>query len=207
MEKNTVNIATKNSIKSSLLEATEAAAKNYYKASGLHLRKGPEYLIVVKAADHIIKQFPTLGYQLEVDTKDFRNGKFFDGGYEFDKNFRDGRFDLVLTSKKTGNPRHIVEFKRTLKGTSLDSDVERIKHVAEAVSDGNRLESGFLVAVQLRKQDEELDEPLLESRVERFEELLEHKFKISAEFNSLGKGKYGCKQDEHILIVVFKISL
>jgi hypothetical protein len=206
VKKETVNRATQKSIKNCLLEATEATAKHYYKVSGHHLKKGPEYLIVVKAADYITKRHPALGYQLEVNTKEFCKGKVFEEGCELNQDFRHGRFDLVLTSKKTTNPRHIVEFKRTLKGTSLASDVVRIKDVAEAVSVGHRLESGFLVAVQKRKQDESSDKKFLDSRVEGFDELLQYKFKISHEYKSLGKGKYGCKQDEHILIVVFIIS-
>jgi hypothetical protein len=82
-----------------------------------------------------------------------------------------------------------------------------LKHIAEAVNDGARLESSFLVAIQRRRQSDEADDKIVNSRVELLTKALGNNFKLKCEYQSLGKGKYGCNEDEHILVGVFTLSL
>lgn len=198
--------ATKSALTDLLLESMTEAAKKYYVMShGLNIRKAPEYLLVVESANRISRKFTQLGYKLEMPVNTLLDDTLIE--YEIDDlGIMDGRFDLVLTSRKSGRPRHIVEFKRTLKATALKKDIERICEIARASRDDSRLETGFVAVVtsQTLRSIENRCEELQDAANDKFSEF---NFKVSYKASLINDELYDDKDEKKIYAVVYAVEM
>ncbi|WP_067217767.1 hypothetical protein [Marinomonas gallaica] len=197
--------ATKVNIQKQIIDAIVSAAEESYDSTGVHIRKMPEYYLNVLIAHSLAKAFPSLGYRLEMPVKEALASL----GLEYvqsSSELRDsGRFDVVLTSKKSRKLRHVIEVKRSLNNRQLLKEAKRLKALAMEVHESKRLETGYIAAISRlrnRPRSNNIDQ-LIDSRMDNIQEYLGQEMIVSCYFETLDSGSVGFPEDEALVIVVF----
>ncbi|KLV06819.1 hypothetical protein C9I92_00495 [Photobacterium ganghwense] len=200
--------ATTLAIQRVMLDALEHAARNAMEYSAVHIRKMPEYYLNVHIGQALSEFFPNIGYRLEMPVIHVLDKLKVSLPTSPDDLRVAGKLDLVITSRKTGNLRHVVEVKRSLLSIQLIKEAKRIKALAiEGISE-NRLQTGYIAAVStLTKGNGALSESdLLESRLVGLEEEFGNEFTIDYLHKTMSEGEYGYPKNKALVVVVFRIS-
>ena len=113
------------------------------------LNHQPEYFLALKTAEAIHAHFKSYRFSMEVQLKDICEdadihmeavpAQYRINGLK--------RADLVVRHSKNGRYRHVVEFKRSGKQTSLMKDAKRLAWLCQNVQLGHKMEKNFLVAI------------------------------------------------------------
>jgi hypothetical protein len=200
--------ATKVNLQNEIIEAIKVASAEALKKTGVHIRKLPEYFLNVFIVNELTEKFDTLGYRLEMPVKAVLTSL----GVEVVNSpldIRDsGNFDIVLTSRKSGAIRHVVEVKRSLSNRQLVKEAKRLKALALEKHESKRLQTGFIATVsRLKHSTRSLDlDKLLDKRLDTINEVLDNLAKVSCRYELLESGDYGFDQNESLLITVFCIE-
>lgn len=174
--------ATKGNLKTLILNALEEAAAHYADVSGgMDLRDAPEHYLNVAIGNAVAAKFPRVGYKLEMPVRKMCEYLEIDDVCSTDDIRVGGRFDVVLTSRKSGAPRHVVEVKRSLGETKLLKDAKRLASLIDMSGHRQRLESNFIVSVARRSKSDRAigTQEYLDGRVYSIEEELGVGFKVS----------------------------
>ncbi|WP_040551901.1 hypothetical protein [Rheinheimera nanhaiensis] len=116
---------------------------------GVPLNKMPEYFLGVEIGKRMIQEFDNFSVRFEMSVKQL----MAQAGIESagDKSDREnGRFDLVLLTKRYGKPAHVIEIKRGVKTDSMLSDIKRLANICRYSKVGARLETNYFVAITRR---------------------------------------------------------
>ena len=138
-----------------IITALKDAHEHSIEACNRPLREMPEYFMVTRVGEHFSSRFSNFGYQLEASVSELLTNagvsKDSQAALERFPELRpNGRFDLALTTRKKGKPAHIIEFKKGSKFEDLKKDIDRLALLADAVPQGSRLETSYLVFVTKR---------------------------------------------------------
>lgn len=194
--------ATKVNIQDVIIDTLLELAFTSVEYSKITIRKAPEYLLTVSIAQALANKFENIGYQLEMSVSKLLNrmevAEFLDP-LSLRSN---GRVDILLTSRKSGKPRHIIEVKRTLKIKYLLKDVQRIKALSLEQHGSKRLQTGYLVAISDTRCDEKR-EALINDRLDSFSQEVGSGFNISCRYNYLNAGEAGFEAFQSLLVAVF----
>lgn len=199
---------SKASIRDNIVLAIKTAAKEYYEMSGQPYRRAPEYLTNVKIANALAHKHPALGYQLETRAKELLEKLNIVSPKHPDKLRKKGNIDIVLLSRKSSNPRHIIEVKRSIRAEKLKKDAERLAAFASEKHDNQRLKTNFIVAVNTStnsKNSTSQNDRLVETE-EKLSELLGEEFTVNSYYSVLKPGTYGYKENHSLAISIIEIS-
>jgi len=201
--------ATKNNIKEVILDAIENAAKDYYRFStNENLRQAPEYFINVYIARELTEKFDSLGIKLEMPVKEMIDQFDISEDSLSDELRTNGRFDLVVTTQKTGKPRHIIEVKRHFAVRAILKEASRIAALSQSNHGRKNLQSGFIVSIAKRKSSANMTPlELIDDRQKRIIEDIGDNFQVSALYDKLPFGKFGFADNEFLMMSVIEISL
>ncbi|QYJ73684.1 hypothetical protein [Shewanella sp. FJAT-52076] len=161
-------------IRDAVLDAHDFSLHN----TGCALNKSPEYLMAVWVGKAVCDIFPTcaVNFEYSVQAMMVDLGIAIDDD-EFIEHRINGRFDLVIKSRKTNLPLHIVEFKRGKKFSTAFEDVKRLALISDRVEQGNKVESNFFVYVTKYK---------IESLVDSLKESLANEYDKKSYANKIG---------------------
>lgn len=166
---------TKSAIAKALIKSVSDTANNYQNAShGRSLKQAPEYLMVVNAAAYLTDLFPQLGFRLEMPVRELLDSRLIEKNIKNKTSLARGRFDLLLTHRRSGTPRHIVEFKRSVKLSELEKDIKRICKISSAAKIDCRLQSGFIVAIST------LSKKTIEQRTQKLKSTVGKDFDVTS---------------------------
>ncbi|WP_372995662.1 hypothetical protein [Marinobacter sp.] len=138
-----------------IMNALKAAHDHSIDACNRPLREMPEYFMVTRVGEHLSSRFVNFRYHLEASVSELLtkagvskdNQKALERFPELRPN---GRFDLTLFTRKRGRPANIIEFKKGTKFADLKKDIDRLALLANAVPEGSRLETSYLVFITKR---------------------------------------------------------
>ena len=138
-----------------IVNALKAAHEHSSHACKKPLRDMPEYFMGTRVGEHFFNRFSNFGYNLEASVAEIlEQAGVPDYNQEALETFpelrQNGRFDLVLLTRKRGRPAHIIEFKKGHNLAELKKDIERLARLADAVPQGSRLETSYLVFITKR---------------------------------------------------------
>jgi len=197
--------ATEGNIKKSIIKAIDKAAKEIKKLTGEHLRKSPEYILNVYIVKEICKIFQTIGFRFEMRFSDLF--RVFNITPRFPKYIGEGaKFDIVLTSRRTSRPRHVIEVKRSISNRQIAKETKRIKFVAESNHGSRRLEKGFIVCVARIKERGRPAETLIENRAKIIRRIVGLRFTVTELHKMYEYGELGFAKNERLIVVVFEIK-
>lgn len=146
------------SIRKALAQALEISAKTAELETTASINQLPEYFVSTKVASLVYERFPnTYKYSFEDQLINIcQELKVTDEqlsqlspDYRIEKG---NRADLVLRSK-SGNIKHIVEFKRGTKASSIRNDALRLASLCWLSPVGHRVETNYLVAFTTSKEE------------------------------------------------------
>ncbi len=201
--------ATKGNLKELIIEAIDDCALYNYKMSGVHIRKAPEYLMNVNIVRRVCETFDQLSYRLEMPVKEMLKRIGIDQAID-SENIRDsGKFDIVLLSRKSLSPRHVIEVKRSLSKKQLCKEARRIASVATENHGSQKLTTGFIAAVtRVKNSVRSFDcDSLIENRIDCLYDHLGGMFNISCDYRILNGEGYGFDPGDEFMITVFELGL
>ena len=152
------------------------------------LDQQPEYFISLKTAEAIHENFNSYIFSMEVRLEDV----CLDAGIpisEFPKEYRINglkRADLVIRHSKNGRFRHVIEFKKGVKVSSILDDARRLAWLCQNVHFGHKMEKNFLVTVT------RYGENVLKKKTKIINDMLKNSFplvELTDEYVSLEKFK------------------
>ncbi|SEG59342.1 hypothetical protein [Marinobacterium lutimaris] len=201
----TLKRATKINIQDAIIEAIVFASKESFENTGVHIRKMPEYYLNVLIAHRLTNIFPSLGYRLEMPVKEALLGLGVNSAENGDDLRDGGRFDIVLTSKKSRKLRHVIEVKRSLSNRQLLKDAKRLKALATERHQSKRLETGFIATVSRLKISPRANniDGLLDTRMSNIQRCLGSSMNVSCRFQVLDSGLFGFPVHESLVVTVF----
>ncbi|MCJ7482454.1 MAG: hypothetical protein MUO31_05755 [Thermodesulfovibrionales bacterium] len=205
MKKKTMQKATEGNLKESILIALAKAAEECAELTGVHVRKSPEYVLNTYIVKEVCDNFDILGFRLEMIFSDV----FEMLGYKpkFPSHIRKGaKFDIVLTSRNSKKPRHVIEVKRSIKEKQMVKEAKRILFVANAVHGSKRLKTGFIACVARIKKKGTPAEIVIAARVKEIENTVGDGFKVFKSYKEYEFGELGFPINERLLLVVFEIK-
>ncbi|PSF05503.1 hypothetical protein C7H09_14465 [Marinobacter fuscus] len=155
--------SSRNSRVGEIINALKAAHDHGLSACQKSLREMPEYFMVTRVGAHFAEKFSNFNYHLEASvaeilTKARVSPENQDSLQKYSELRANGRFDLTLFTRKGGKPAHIIEFKKGTKLESLKKDIDRISLLADAVPQGSRLETNYLVFITKRNTERSIIE-------------------------------------------------
>lgn len=133
-------------------EAIKDAHNYAIEHCGLPLNKMPEYFLGVAIGQKMVSAFDNFNVRFEMSVQQLMEhaGIQLSG----DKaNRENGRFDLVLLTKRGETPAHIIEIKRGVKIDSMLSDIKRLANICRYVQADTRLETNYFVTVTARSHE------------------------------------------------------
>ncbi len=116
---------------------------------GVPLNKMPEYFLGVEIGKRMIQEFDNFNVRFEMSVKQLMAQAKIESAE--DESYREnGRFDLVLLTKRYGIPAHVIEIKRGVKTDSMLSDIKRLANICRYSQAGARLETNYFVTITKR---------------------------------------------------------
>lgn len=198
--------ASKGNLKKFIIDTVEESAKHYMDVSGgSDIRDAPEYFINVQIGNAIAEKFPTVGYKLEMPVKEMTEELGTKDICCADDIRIGGRFDVVLTSRKSGKPRHVIEVKRSLKRSALVEDAKRLASLIKKSKNVVRLKSNFLVSVTRKNNTNRSIElqAFIDSRLNELIKELGAKFHVTGLYDEFYLAK---DKDKVIVVTIFEIT-
>lgn len=141
------------SSKKNRLNVIEQAIKDAHvyalEHSGVPLYEMPEYFLGVEIGKRMVQEFDNFSVRFEMSVKQLIAQAKIESAE--DESYRgNGRFDLVLLTKRYGIPAHVIEIKKGVKTDSMLSDIKRLANICRYSEAGSRLETNYFVAITKR---------------------------------------------------------
>jgi hypothetical protein len=174
----------------------------------VNIRKAPEYFLNIYIVRQICEAFQPIGYRLEMPVNELLNILELDNEF-IDESIRaKGKFDILLTSRKSGRPRHIIEVKRTLKLDQICKEARRLMALASSPHENKRLKSGFIAAVAKISSTERSQNAIqiIDDRINKINEETKNEFKTSCFYRLMPPDTLGFENGDALLLTVFEIS-
>lgn len=149
-----------------ILDALTEAHGDAQTQSRTSLNRMPESFMAVRVADYFAEHFSNFGYRLEAQVKrTFEASEILADDFDellAEPDLRaDGRFDLVLHTRKTWKTAHIIEFKRGDAMRGLISDIKRLAKVC-AHAKRHSLQTNYLVLTRRCPAEKDTSDRMLE---------------------------------------------
>lgn len=149
--------SSRNNRISVLEQAIKYASTHAEQNSGLSLNKMPEYYLGVIIGQKMLLEFGNFTVRYEMGVKQLMRQANVEAT-DCPTLRENGRFDLVLLTRRSYLPAHIIEIKKSVKKELMLADVKRLAYICRSVKAGSRLETNYFITVTSRASAKVLNE-------------------------------------------------
>ncbi|HEY9040795.1 MAG TPA: hypothetical protein VIN66_01315 [Rheinheimera sp.] len=192
------------SSKNNRLKALEQAIKDAHDYALEHcdlpLNNMPEYFLGVAIGKHMVKEFENFNVRFEMSVQQLLEYAEIEVSGDI-ANRENGRFDLVLMTKRYQKPAHVVEIKKGIKVESMFADILRLANLCRFSNLGSRLETNYFVTITAKS------EKVIDERVAQLQAMMnENSSLTSVSISSPKKVLLDSSEDKQIIAAIYEVT-